>query len=246
MERVALVTGASRGIGRACAVALARSGHRVVVNFRRHETAALAAVAEVRDAGGDAVAIAADVGDAEAPERLYREAVAAFGRVDVLVCNAGIAPTTTLDAIGIEEWQQVLDVNVRSVLLLACRALEDMRGRGWGRIVTVASQAGITGGFFAGAHYAASKGALIALTRNLARQGAAAGVTANCVAPGLVDTDLTRGFPADARDGMVAAIPMKRIGTPAEVAAAVVFLASDAASYVTGVLLPVDGGLLAG
>jgi 3-oxoacyl-[acyl-carrier protein] reductase len=244
--RVALLTGGGRGIGRACSLALAASGHRVIVNYAHNRAAAEETVAAARALGVEAVAIEADVGDAAATERLYTEATAAFGHIDVLVCNAGIAPLTALDDISLEEWQDVFDINVRSTLLLGRRALREMKARGWGRIVTIASQAGVTGGYFIGAHYAASKGALIALTRSLAKRGAAHGVTANCVAPGLIDTDLTRAFPPEQRDGLVAAIPMKRMGTPEEVGGVVSFLASDAAGYVSGVLFPVDGALLAG
>ena len=242
--RVALVTGGSRGIGRACVLALAASGHRVIVNYANNRAAAEETVAAARALGAEAVAIGADVGNAAEAERLYDEAHASFGRIDVLVLNAGIAPITPIDDISLDEWQAVVDTNVRSALLLGRRALREMKERGWGRILTVASQAGVTGGFFVGAHYAASKGALIALTRALAKRGAAFGVTANCLAPGLIDTDLTRGFPAAQRDGLTAAIPMKRMGTPEEVGGVAAFLASDAASYISGVLLPIDGALL--
>ena len=244
--RVALVTGGSRGIGRACVRALALTGHRVVVNYREDAQAAHAAVAEVVAAGTEGVAIAADVGEAAAAERLFRDAVAVFGRVDVLVCNAGVAPTTPLDMISLQDWQRVLDVNTRSVFVLGRLALQDMRPRGWGRIVTIASQARMTGGFFVGAHYAASKGAMIALSRSLAKLAARDGVTVNCLALGLLDTDMTRAFDAEARERLVSAIPMGRMGTAEEVGAVVAFLASEAASYITGAVLPVDGGLLSG
>lgn len=243
-ERVALVTGGSRGIGRASALALAETGHRVIVNYATNHTAAEETIAAICAIGGDAIAIRANIGDSIDAERLYDEAHAAFGRLDVLVLNAGIAPLTQVEDISLEEWQLVMDTNVRSALQLGRRALREMQERQWGRIVTIASQAGVTGGFFVGAHYAASKGALIALTRALAKRGAAYGVTANCVAPGLIDTDLTRCFPFTSREGMVAAVPMKRMGTPEEVGAVVAFLASDAASYISGVLLPIDGALL--
>jgi 3-oxoacyl-[acyl-carrier protein] reductase len=246
-RRVAVVTGGGRSIGRACALALARTGCMVAVHYARDEAAACNAVAAITAAGGEARAFRADLAQADELERFHHVAVAAFGPVEILVSNAGIAPTTSLDAITLDEWQTVLDTNLRATFLLSRLALPGMRARGWGRIVTIASQAGLTGGYFVGAHYAASKGALIALTKSLARLAADAGnVTANCVAPGLIDTDLTRGFPAERRAGLVAAIPMKRMGTADEVAAAVTFLASEAASYITGAVLPVDGALLAG
>lgn len=246
--RVALVTGGSRGIGRACVAALARSGHAVVVHYHRNEEAARAVLEVVRATGVDGRLIAADLASPAEAQRLFREAEASFGRLDVLVSNAGVAPTTGLDAITLDEWRSVLDTNVTSAFLIARLALQGMRRRGFGRVVMIASQAGLTGGYFVGAHYAASKGALIALTRSLAKTAARQGgdVTVNCVAPGLVDTDLVQGFPADQREAMVSGIPMRRLGTAEEVAAAVAFLASEAASYLTGVVLPVDGGLLAG
>jgi 3-oxoacyl-[acyl-carrier protein] reductase len=166
--------------------------------------------------------------------------------VDVLVNNAGIAPTTKLDDISLEEWGKVMDTNVRAYAFLARRALRGMRSRNWGRIVNVASQAGLTGGFFVGAHYAASKGAIIALTRSLAKLTAATGtITANCVAPGLISTDLVASFPPEQVEMMTNGIPMRRLGTPDEVGAAIAFLASDDASYITGAVIPIDGGLLA-
>jgi 3-oxoacyl-[acyl-carrier protein] reductase len=165
--------------------------------------------------------------------------------VDILVNNAGLAPVTPIDEISLDEWQLVFDTNVRAAFLLSRLALGSMRPRNWGRIITMTSQAGITGGFFIGAHYSASKGALIALSRTLAKLGAAYGVTSNCIAPGLIDTDLVAGFPADRRNAMIGGIPMRRLGTIDEVGGLVGFLASDASSYVTGTTISVDGGLLA-
>jgi 3-oxoacyl-[acyl-carrier protein] reductase len=225
-------------------LALAASGHRVVVNFAHDREAAAATVAAARALGVNATAIQADVAQADEAERLYDDAHRFYGRIDVLVLNAGVAPLTPIDDISLDEWQTVFDTNVRSALLLGRRALREMRENRWGRILTIASQAGVTGGYFVGAHYAASKGALIALTRALAKRGAAHGVTVNCLAPGLIDTDLTRGFPLAQRASLTTAIPMKRMGTPEEVGATAAFLASDAASYISGVLLPIDGALL--
>lgn len=241
---MALITGGGRGIGRGCALALAATGHRVIVNYVSDGLSADQTVAAARSLGVDAVALNADVGDAGEAERLYSSAHATFGHIDVLVLNAGVAPLTAIDAISLDEWQRVLDVNVRSALLLGRHALREMKERGWGRILTVASQAGVTGGYFVGAHYAASKGALIALTRSLAKSGAPYGVTVNCLAPGLIDTDLTRSFPAAHREDLVKVIPMRRMGTPEEVGAVAAFLASDSAGYISGALLPIDGALL--
>ena len=244
--RTALVTGGGRGIGRASALALARSGHHLCLTYVRDRDAASSAADLARESGVNAHLIEADLGVPKDVERCWGEAHRALGRVDVFVANAGIAPLTPLDEISLEEWGHVMDVNLRSAMLLGRLCLADMKSRAFGRIVTIASQAGVTGGFFVGAHYAASKGALIALTKHFAKQGAAHGVTANCVVPGLIDTDLTRAFPADRRAGLINSIPMRRMGTADEVAGLVSFLASDIAGYMSGAVIPVDGALLAG
>lgn len=246
MARGALVTGGSRGIGRAAGLALARQGFAVAFNYRQDAAAAAESVRLASAAGATGIAVQGDVSDPEVVERVWAEASQALGTIDVLVNNAAIAPLTAIEAIEIDEWDQVFHTNVRGPFQLSRLALRTMAPRRWGRIVTMTSQAGITGGYFVGAHYSATKGALIALTRTLAKHGAAHGVTANCVAPGLVDTDLVAGFPADRREAMIEAIPMRRLGTPDEVGALVAFLASDAAGYITGATIPVDGGLLAG
>lgn len=245
-NRTALVTGASRGIGRGAALALARHGFDVVVNYRRDDRAANRTAEEIRSLGQRADVVCADVGNTDAVNALWRSVDRHGGGVDVLVNNAGLAPITQLDEISLEEWGQVLDTNLRAAFLLSRLALPRMRERKWGRIVNITSQAGITGGFFVGVHYSASKGALIALTKSLAKRTAAEqGITVNCIAPGLIKTDLVASFPKDRRADLVKSIPMRRMGTPEEVGEVIAFLASDAASYITGAVIPVDGGLLA-
>ncbi len=246
MTRIALVTGGSRGIGRACAIALAEHGCDVIVNFHRDAAAANEVVTHILALGRRAVALQADVGDPEAVRAMIATATETFGAITILVSNAGMAPLTSLESIPLDEWDTVFTTNARPVLQLVQLLLPGMRTAGHGRIVTVASQAGVSGGVFIGAHYAASKGAIIALTRSIAKYTAGlTDVTANCVAPGLIDTDLVSGFPPEAVTRMTQGIPMKRLGSPREVGDVVAFLCSPAASYVTGTLLPVDGGLLA-
>lgn len=247
MTRVALVTGSSRGIGRACAVALAGDGYDVVINYQRDAASAARVVEEITALGRRSLAIAADVSVPTDVARLVRDAAQSIGPIDVLVSNAGIAPLTKLEAIPLDEWDTVFATNARPVLQLTQLVLPGMRARGFGRIVTMASQAGVSGGVFVGAHYAAAKGAMIALTRSIAKYTAGSpGITANCVAPGLIDTDLVAGFPPDDVARLTRGIPMQRLGSAQEVAAVVAFLCSPAASYVTGTLIPVDGGLLVG
>jgi 3-oxoacyl-[acyl-carrier protein] reductase len=235
--RVAIVTGAASGIGLTCARALAEEGADVVLSDLNGE--ALAAAAD-----GIGRWVPADVtrpGDCTA---LVGEAVALHGAVDVLVCSAGIFHATPLTEIAPDEWERVVSVNLTGTFNIAQAALRAMIPRGRGRIVTIGSLAGQTGGLAAGAAYAASKGGVIALTKSIARFGGPHGVTANCVNPGIIETPLIAGWSPDTRDRVVGSTPMGRVGAAEEVAACVVWLASDGASFVTGAHVDVNGGLL--
>ena len=243
-NKVALVTGASRGIGRAIALALGRSGARVVVNYRGQQQAAEEVVAEINAAqGGEAaIAVQADVAQAADSERLLKTTLDRYGRLDILVNNAGITRDNLLLRMKDEEWDAVLTTNLRSVYLLTKAALRPMMKARGGRIISITSVVGLTGNP-GQANYAAAKAGLLGFTKSVAREMASRGITANAVAPGYVETDITSVLSDDLKAAALAAIPAGRLGQPEDVANLVVFLASDQAAYITGQTFAVDGGL---
>jgi len=240
----ALVTGGSRGIGSACTLELARCGFDVAIGYNRDRQAALGVARAAGRYGRTARVYKVDLGKAGDAKDLVPRVLKDFGRLDVLVNNAAVAPVKDIEEITAEEWDRVMALNVRGAFLCGQQALRQMRKQGGGRIIFLGSQAGQTGGSFVGAHYSASKAAILGLSKSFARAGAAAGVLVNCVSPGQIDTPMTSSFPQDKVRMLKKAIPMKRIGRPEEVAKVVAFLASEGASYLTGATVPVNGGLL--
>jgi 3-oxoacyl-[acyl-carrier protein] reductase len=240
-EGSALVTGASRGIGAAIAKALAREGWPVGVNYRNDADSAEAVVREITEAGGRAIAIQADVSDAEAAEALFKRVEDELGPVLVLVNNAGVRADGLSPQIDDDDWARVIDTNLNAAFRLTRRALRPMIRNRFGRVVNIASIVGIEKANPGQANYAASKAGLVAMTKTVATEVARRNVTVNAVAPGLIDTDMTEGL----GDGLLDLVPARRAGTPDEVAACVRFLTSTDAGYVTGVCLTVDGGLTA-
>ena len=240
--RVALVTGAARGIGAATAVALAEAGARVAVVDRDGDGIERTADAIGR-AGSDALAIPADVTDVPAMERAVDTVVAEWGRLDVLVNNAGIVRDATLGKVSDEDWTATLDVNLRGTMIGTRAALRPMRAAGSGRILSATSVVARMGNYGQTA-YAASKAGIIGLTRAWARELGPLGITANAVAPGFIDTDMAKGVPEKVLSALLERTAARRLGRPEEVAAVYVFLASDLASFMNGAVVGVDGGLL--
>jgi 3-oxoacyl-[acyl-carrier protein] reductase len=241
--RVAVVTGAGRGLGRAVALELARRGARVVINYNRSGAAAAEVVAAIEGAGGQARAVQADVTDFKQAEGLIKGAVEAFGGLDILVNNAGTTRDMVIMMMPEDDWDEVLRTNLKSAFNCSKAAVKVMMRKRYGRIVNMTSVSGLAGN--AGqTNYSASKAGLVGFTKALAREVAARNITVNAVAPGFVPTDLTNNLPEDLRQASLRAIPLGRWGTAEEVAYAVAFLASDEAAYITGHVLSVDGGMV--
>ncbi|MEO1133721.1 MAG: 3-oxoacyl-[acyl-carrier-protein] reductase [Cyanobacteria bacterium J06639_1] len=239
--KVAIVTGASRGIGRAIAIALGQVGASVVVNYARSADAANEVVAEIADAGGEAIAIGGNMAEAEAVDALFAQTMDKWGRVDVLVNNAGITRDTLLLRMKPADWQAVIDLNLTGVFLCLKAATKIMMKQRQGRIINITSVVGIAGN--AGqANYSAAKAGVIGLTKTAARELSSRNITVNAVAPGFIATQMTADLNAEP---ILAGIPLGRMGEPEEVAGAVRFLAADpAAAYITGQVLNVDGGMV--
>lgn len=239
--RTALVTGASRGIGRAAALLLARQGARLVL-VARNEDLLDEVAAEIRTAGGEAHPMALDLADHESIPGAVRGLPAEFAAVDILVNNAGVTADNLLARMTLEQWQRVLDVNLTGAFALTKALVRGMMRRRYGRVVSVSSVAGVVGN--AGqANYAASKAGLIGFSKSLARELLSRGITVNVVAPGFIETDMTAALPDGAGERFLERHGLVRLGTVEDIAAAVLYLASEEASYVTGEVLSVSGGM---
>ena len=240
--KLALVTGASRGIGAAIACDLARAGARVVVNYRERRETAEAVVAEITTSGGVAEAIAFDVADAAAVDGAVRDVAARLGNVDILINNAGVSADGLILRTSEEAWNRVLDVNLKGVFNCTKAVTRGMMRARAGRIVNISSVVGFMGNT-GQATYAAAKAGVIGFTKAAARELASRDITVNAVAPGLIATDMLDGMQAAARDMVTALIPLRRLGRPEDVAAAVTFLAGPGGAYITGQVIHVNGGL---
>lgn len=244
-KRVVVVTGASRGIGRAIAAALARPGHDIIVNYHSSPDAAKETAAAVSDRGGSAYLHGFNVSDPESVKEAFKRILNDHGRIDVLVNNAGITRDNLVALMKPTEWDEVLDTNLKGAFLCSQAVVRPMMRQRYGRIVNVTSVVGVIGN--AGqCNYSAAKAGLLGLTRALARELVSRNITVNAVAPGFIQTDMTLRLPEKTRESLLEQIPAGRYGAPEDVAAAVDFLASDAAGYITGQVIHVNGGMFMG
>ena len=241
-ERIALVTGASRGIGRETALELARRGCSLAVNYSRSEKAAEETVAEIEAMGRRAIAVKADVSSAAEVKEMFAAVASKLGPVEILVCNAGITRDNLLMRMKDEDWNDVITADLSSLFYCAREALRPMLKARWGRIIAISSVTGLVGNP-GQCNYAAAKAGMTGFIKSLAREVGSRGITANAVAPGYIDTDMTSVLPPEIRETMLKNIPSGRTGTPSDIAKAVAFLASDDSEYIQGQVIAVDGGM---
>ncbi len=241
-ERIALVTGGSRGIGRETSLELARRGCAVAVNYSRSEKAAEEVVSQIEAMGRKAIAIKADVSSPSEVKEMFAAAASKLGPVEILVCNAGITRDNLLMRMKEEEWNDVISADLSSLFYCAKEALRPMLKARWGRIIAVSSVTGLIGNP-GQCNYAAAKAGMTGFIKSLAREVGSRGITANAVAPGYIETDMTSELPAEIKEAMIKNIPSGRTGLPSDVAKAVAFLASEDSEYIQGQVLAVDGGM---
>jgi 3-oxoacyl-[acyl-carrier protein] reductase len=241
--KVAVITGAGRGIGRAIALQFAEYGSKVVINYRNSIEQVEELLTTIKNAGGDAIAVQADISREAEAKKLIEEAVKHFGKLDVLVNNAGITKDNLLMRMSEADFTSVMDINLKGTFFCTKHAATVMLKQRCGKIINISSVVGLTGNV-GQANYAASKAGVIGMTKAVARELASRGITVNAVAPGFIETDMTDQLPNKVKEATIANIPLKRYGIANEVANAVSFLASDSANYITGQVLQVDGGLV--
>ncbi|CAM3699712.1 3-oxoacyl-[acyl-carrier-protein] reductase [Mesobacillus zeae] len=241
--KVALVTGASRGIGREIALELAREGADVAVNYSGSEARALETAEEIKKLGRNAIVIQADVSSSESVERMVKETIGAFGKLDILINNAGITKDNLIMRMKESDWDDVININLKGVFLCTKAVTRQMMKQRSGRIINISSIVGVMGN--AGqANYVAAKAGVIGLTKTSAKELASRGITVNAVAPGFITTDMTDKLPEEVKAEMLKSIPLAKLGEPADIARTVIFLAGEDSRYITGQTLHVDGGMV--
>jgi acetoacetyl-CoA reductase len=238
--KIAVVTGGSRGIGAAVAKGLGKEGATVIINYNHSQEEAETVVNEVKAMGSLAVALQADISDAEATKVFIEKALADFGKIDILVNNAGITRDKTFKKMSFEEWHKVIDTNLSSVFNTCKIALPSMLEQKYGRIINISSVIGQAGGF-GQTNYAAAKAGLVGFSKSLALETAKGGVTVNCICPGYIATEMVKAMPENVREAIIAMVPMKKLGEPDEIAKGVVFICES--EYMTGQCLNLNGGL---
>ena len=242
-ERVSLITGGSRGIGKAIALQLASQGVQVAVNYISNQKAADEVVKLIEKQGASAVAVQGDVTKRADVERIFTTTAETLGPVEILVNNAGIISDSLLMRMSDEDWDSVIDLDLRSIFLCTREAIRTMLRNKWGRIINIGSVVGLRGNS-GQANYAAAKAGMVGFTQSIAKEVASRNITVNCVAPGYVETDIVEDLPVGLKQSIMDRVPVGRFGYPEEIAGMVGFLASEAASYVTGQAIAVDGGLV--
>lgn len=245
-DKIALITGGSRGIGRSCALKLAADGCHLVINYKSDKQSAEETASKAREYGVKALICQADMSKVAEIEKLVHFTVEQFGRIDILINSAGIAQIVDYSQITEEDWDGMMELNLKGTFFCCQKVMEVMKKQQSGKIVNLASTAGQMGGFIVGVNYSVSKAGVICMTKSLSKPAIKHGININCVAPGLIDTDMTTSYPPESVAGMKGGIPIGRLGSADEVADSIVFLASDQASYFVGATLYVNGGTYLG
>jgi 3-oxoacyl-[acyl-carrier protein] reductase len=242
-NKVTIVTGAGKGIGKAISTVFAREGAVVVLSDIDLKSVEIVEK-EIKVEGGFAEPFKVDVSDKKSVRDLIEKIIEKYGKIDILVNNAGIFSSTPIESMSEDEWDRIININLKGVFLCSQAVMKVMKKQKSGRIINISSLAAKVGGIYAGANYAASKAGVISLTKSLAKQLADYGITVNAVAPAAIDTDMTKSFPKKVNENFLKNIPLHRFGKPEEVAETVLFLASEGASFITGATLDINGGLL--